>query len=182
VKVLVVGDSVSAALDYLPATERGIGKGYDVRFDLRVCRRLVSKGCPYQGSVPSSALDVVRAGGRGLGDVLVVDVGYNDDPALYGGQMAKVIRTAAGLGVKQIVWVTLRGTQPLYRRIDVEIHSEAARFPLVQVADWNAWSAGKPWFRDDGLHLTAAGADGLALLLRVYIVSAASAVRAGATS
>ena len=76
--MLVVGDSVSAALDYAPAIERGIGKGYDVRYDLRVCRRLASAGCPYRGAVPSSALDAVRAAGRG-NDVLVVGVGHNEN-------------------------------------------------------------------------------------------------------
>jgi hypothetical protein len=175
--VLVVGDSVSAALDYAPAIERGIGKGYDVRYDLRVCRRLASAGCPYRGAVPSSALDAVRAAGRG-NDVLVVDVGHNENPALYGAQMTQLIRAAKGVGVKQIVWVTLRDTQPLFERIDAVIARQAARFPIVEVADWNAWSKGKPWFRSDGLHLTSAGTDGLALLLRVYIVSAAGAARA----
>jgi hypothetical protein len=128
--------------------------------------------------VPGSALDAVRASGRG-NDVLVVDVGYNDDPAVYGAQMAQLIRAAKAVGVKQIVWVTLRGTQSQLERIDAVISSQAARFPIVRVADWNAWSKGKPWFRDDGLHLTSAGADGLALLLRAYIVSA---VRVAATS
>jgi hypothetical protein len=59
------------------------------------------------------------------------------------------------------------------------IRAEAERFPHVRVADWNAWSAGKPWFRSDGLHLTSAGADGLALMLRSYIVTA---VRAAAST
>jgi hypothetical protein len=174
--VLVVGDSVSAALSYQPAIEKGIGKGYDVRFDLAVCRRLAGPGCPYNGSVPPSALAVVRAAGRGLGDVLVVDVGYNDDPAVYGKEMAELIRAARAQGVRQIVWVNLRETQTPFRRINAVIRSEAKRFPLVQVADWNAWSAGKPWFRSDGLHLTDSGAQGLALMLRVYVVGAAQTV------
>jgi len=150
-----------------------MAKGYDVRFDLQVCRRLTTAGCPFAGRIPASALAVVQAGSHP--DVLVVDVGYNDDPAVYGGNMAQLVRVAQGLGVKQIVWVNLRETQTGYRQINSEIRAEARRFPNVQVADWNAWSTGKPWFRSDGLHLTDAGADGLALMLRVYIVSAAQA-------
>ena len=170
--MLVVGDSVSAALSYEPALELGIAKGFDVEFDLQVCRRLAAAGCPYNGSVPSSALAALQARGAGS-DVLVVDVGYNDDPTVYGGEMARIVRAAKALGVRQIVWVNLRETRGLYRRINAAIRTEARLFPLVQVADWNAWSAGKPWFRSDGLHLTDAGAEGLALMLRVYIVSAA---------
>jgi hypothetical protein len=173
VTVLVVGDSVPAALGYQPALERRIAKGYDVQFDLQVCRRLASAGCPSGGRIPASALSVVQAGSHP--DVLVVDVGYNDDPAVYGRQMATLVKVAHGLGVKQIVWVSLRETQVGYRQINGEIRAEARRLPNVQVADWNAWSSGKPWFRSDGLHLTDAGADGLALMLRVYIVSAAQA-------
>jgi hypothetical protein len=92
--------------------------------------------------------------------------------------MAELIRTAQALGVKQIVWVDLRETRPLFKRTNAVIRAEAQRFPLVRVADWNAWSAGKPWFRSDGLHLTGAGADGLALMLRTYIVTAARAAAA----
>jgi hypothetical protein len=175
--VLVVGDSVSAALGYQPTLETGIAKGFDVKFDLQVCRRLATAGCPYSGRIPSSALDVVQGAARGS-DVLVVDVGYNDDPAAYGREMARVIRAAKEDGVKEIVWVNLRETQSLFTRINAVIGTEAQRFPLVQVADWNSWSAGKPWFRSDGLHLTDSGAQGLALMLRVYIVSAAQSAAA----
>jgi hypothetical protein len=87
--------------------------------------------------------------------------------------MERVIRTARSLGVKEIVWVNLRETRDLYRRTNAAIRTEARRFPGVQVADWNAWSAGKLWFRSDGLHLTDPGVQGLAVMLRVYILSAA---------
>jgi lysophospholipase L1-like esterase len=171
---------VSAALGYEPSLETGIAKGFDVRFDLQVCRRLASAGCPYGGRAPSSALDVVESAPRG-NDVLVVDVGYNDDPAVYGSEMARVIRTARSVGVKEIVWVNLRETQEHFTRINAVIRAQARRFPVVQVADWNAWSAGKPWFRSDGLHLTDSGAQGLADMLRAYIASAARSA-AAATS
>ena len=176
-RVLVVGDSVSAALGYEPMLETGIAKGFEVRFDLQVCRRLATAGCPFGGHPPSSALDVVQSSAGGS-EVLVVDVGYNDDPAVYGREMGQVIRAAKAAGVKEIVWVNLRETQTLFKRINVVIGTEARRFPLVQVADWNSWSAGKPWFRSDGLHLTDSGAQGLALMLRVYVVSAAKSAAA----
>jgi hypothetical protein len=100
VRVLVVGDSVSASLAYQPSTELAVAKGFNVTFDLRVCRRLASAGCPYKGRTPSSALEVVESSASGS-DVLVVDVGYNDDPTLYGSQMAEVIRAAQALGVSR---------------------------------------------------------------------------------
>jgi hypothetical protein len=172
--VTFVGDSVADALAYMPAAERSFSRGFDVHFDLRVCRRLATPGCPYQGATPSSALGVVDSSGSHLGPVLVVDVGYNDDPADYRHGMDDLVETAGALGVKRIVWVTLRESQSIYRQTNAVIRSEAKRFPSVEVADWNAWSAGKPWFRSDGLHLTAEGAIALAAWLRPYLVEAAA--------
>jgi hypothetical protein len=180
VRVTFVGDSVADALAYMPTAERAFGRGYDVAFDLRVCRRLATAGCPYRGTVPSSALDEVYASGEQTGQVLVVDVGYNDDPALYRKGMDDLVQTAGALGVKRIVWVTLRETQSIFRQTNAVIRSEAKRYPQVEVADWNACSAGKPWFRSDGLHLTPAGATALAAWLRPYVVRAAAEARATA--
>ena len=44
----------------------------------------------------------------------------------------------------------------------------------IAVADWNAFSRGKPWFREDGLHLTPSGAMGLARLLRPLVLAGTS--------
>jgi hypothetical protein len=176
VRVTLVGDSVADALAYMPAAEHEFGRGFDVHFDLRVCRRLAVRGCPYRGTTPSSALDVVSSSGVHLGPVLVVDVGYNDDPAQYRRGMDDLVETAGALGVKRIVWVTLRESQPIYRQTNAVIRSEAKRFPQIDVADWNASSAGKPWFRSDGLHLTAAGATALAAWLRPYLLRAAALI------
>jgi hypothetical protein len=70
--------------------------------------------------------------------------------------------------------VTLKETSPIYRATNAEIRAAAARWPQLVLADWNAWSAGKPWFGRDGLHLNAAGASALAAFLRPYVFRAAS--------
>ncbi len=171
VRITFLGDSVAASLSYLPATSRALGRGLDLKLDLRVCRRLASAGCPYGGSAPPSALEAVYSGGAQLGPVLVVDVGYNDDPALYRRGMDDLIQTASALGVKHIVWVTLRESRSVYRETNAVIRAEAKRYPQIEVADWNAASAGKPWFRD-GPHLTSAGAEAFAAWLRPYLVGA----------
>src|SRR4051794_14383121 len=78
VRVTFLGDSVADALSYMPTAEQTLGRGLDLHFDLRVCRRLASAGCPYAGATPASALAAVLSTGPRLGAVLVVDVGYND--------------------------------------------------------------------------------------------------------
>ena len=72
----------------------------------------------------------------------------------------------------------MRASWQTFRATNAVIVSEAKKFPQVTVADWNAWSAGKPWFRSDGLHLTDAGATALARFLRPYLAQAATEIRA----
>ena len=172
-RVTFVGDSVPASLEYVPAARRALARGLDVRLDLRVCRRLVLPSCSFQGSAPSTALQAVESYGRGLGKVLVVDVGYNEGPAGYGAGINRVMRAALAQGASGVVWVTLRETLDLYRSTNVAIRRAAKRWSQLQVADWNAFSAGKPWFGSDGLHLTPTGAGALARFLRPFVFRAA---------
>ena len=54
------------------------------------------------------------------------------------------------------------------------IWSAQKQWPQLLVADWNAYSRGKPWFSSDGLHLGVTGADALAAFLRPYVFRAAA--------
>ncbi len=172
-KVTFVGDSVPASIDFVPAARKAIEKGLDVNLDLKVCRRLVAPSCAYQGVTPSTALSAVKSYGTGIGDVLIVDVGYNDYSGTYRDDMQAIIKQANQDGVRGIVWVTMRQARSSYDWTNHVIHSEAKRYPNVVVADWNAISAGKPWFGPDGLHLTDSGATNLAYFLRPFIYKAA---------
>jgi len=176
-RVTFIGDSVSAALTEVPGAARYLGSGLDLRLDLRVCRRLVLPSCPYQGVTPSTGLEAIQADGTSLGHTVVVDVGYNEDGYRYASDMDQVLRALRAEGVRTVVWVNLRETRSDYYRINAAIESEAARWPRVRVADWNSASQGEPWFGSDGLHLNAAGAYGLARLLRPQIVMAVRAAK-----
>ena len=173
VPVTFVGDSVAASISYTPAAQAVLARGLKTRLDLRVCRRLATTGCPYQGSTPPNALQVVQSLGRSLGTVLVVYVGYNESSAGYGKGIDQVMRAALRQGARGVVWVTLREERDIYRQTNVVIRTAEKRWPQLQVADWTAYSAGRPWFSSDGLHMGAAGAQGLAEFLRPYIFRAA---------
>ena len=171
--VTFVGDSISASLDYVPSARRVLTRSFDTSFDLAVCRRLVTEGCAFQGRVPTTALEAVRARGRTLGDVLVVHVGYNEGSTEYRQGMRRIIRTAHAQGASGVVWVTLRAANPVYRPTNAAIRREARRWRGVEIADWEALSRGKPWFREDGLHLNVAGANALARLVRQHVARVA---------
>jgi hypothetical protein len=168
----MIGDSVSAALDYVPAARAYLARGLDFRFVLDVCRRLVAPSCTYQGVTPATGLQVVLATGRSLGSVVIMDVGYNDYGSTYRGELDRVMRALAASNVRTVIWVTLRETRSTYRSINVVIRNARKRWRPLVVADWNAWSRGQPWFGDsEGLHLTGSGAMGLARLLRPLVLA-----------
>ena len=177
IRVTFVGDSVSASIAYVPAAQTELRNGLSVRLDLKVCRRLVQPSCTFQGSAPPSALQAVQSYGRSLGRVLIVKVGYNEGSQGYGAGIDRVMRAALADGATGVVWVTLREQSQysgIYRTTNLEIKRAARSWPQLVVADWNAYSAGKPWFRSDGLHLTAVGAEELAAFLRPYVFRAAA--------
>jgi len=169
-RVTVIGDSITASFDYVPAARRYLGRGLDLHSDAVVCRRLVATSCVFQGATPATALQVIGTQRRGLGSVVVINVGYNDWTAVY--DVDRVMRALKSSGVQTAVWVTLRETTSNYAQVNVRIRNAARRWRnSVVVADWNAYSRGKPWFREDGLHLTLSGAMGLARLLRPLVVA-----------
>ncbi len=170
----VIGDSVAASMQHVPSAQTTLRKGLEVRLDLEVCRRLVQPSCAFRGSKPSTALQAVESSGRSLGRVLVVDVGYNEGAPGYGAGVDRVMRAALAQGVHGVVWVTLRDQKGIYRQTNVAIRRAATRWRQMFVADWNLYSAGKPWFRGDGLHMGTAGAAAFAAFLRPHIFRAAS--------
>ena len=172
IAVTFVGDSVAASIDYTPTAKAQLRRGLDVRLDFAVCRRLVQQSCTSNGKTPSSALQAVQSYGRSLGDVLVVGVGYNESPHGYADGIDRVVRAARKQGAKAVVWVTLREARKLYSRTNLAIRQAATRWPELRVADWDAYSSGRAWFRRDGLHLTGTGAEALAMFLRQRVLEA----------
>lgn len=168
-RVTVIGDSVAASFDYVAAARRSLGRGLDLRSDTAVCRRLVAASCEFQGARPATALDVVRARGGSLGSVVVVNVGYNDWAAVY--DVDRLMRALKSAGVRTVVWVTLRETTSNYARNNMRVRRALRKWKSLVLADWNAYSRGKPWFRSDGLHLTVSGAMGLARLVRPLVLA-----------
>jgi hypothetical protein len=177
IRATFVGDSISASISYVPAAQKQLERGLSVRLDAKVCRRLVAPSCTFQGTTPTTALQAVRSYGQSLGRALIVAVGYNEDGRGYAGGIDRVMRAALANGANGVVWVTLEEAgayAPYYRRTNLEIKRAAKRWPQLLVADWNAHSAGKPWFGRDGLHLSARGATELAKYLRPYVFRAAN--------
>ena len=171
-RVTLFGDSVAAALSYQDTARKTLGKGLDLQIDAKVCRRLAETGCPYKGDRPDSVLSLVTQPAKSLGSVVVIDVGYNDVPSDYGADIDRVMQALVRQNVTTVIWVTMQERRALYRTTNAAIRAAAKRWPQIRVADWDDASAAKPkWFVDDGLHLSSAGAIGLAQFLRPLVLA-----------
>ncbi len=169
-RVTVIGDSVQASFGYVPKAVRRLGKGFDLKLDAVVCRRLITSSCRYNGVTPRTALQVIQTKGDALGRVVVLNVGYNESSGTYDvNRVMKALRTA---GVDHVVWVNLRAQRSVYSAINARIAQAAGRWKRLALADWNGISAGKPWFGGDGLHLNSAGAFALSGLIRQKVLAA----------
>ena len=173
VQATFVGDSVLASIAHVPTAQAELKRGLSVRLDLEVCRRLVQPSCLFRGASPTTALQAVQSYGRSLGEVLIVNVGYNDSADGYAQGIDRVMRAAGSQGVESVVWVTLHETGTGYRRTNVAIERAAKRWPQLVVADWNIHSRDELWFRRDGVHLNDAGANALASFLRGRVLEVA---------
>ncbi len=172
-RVTIFGDSAAEVLDYVPEAKQYLAQGLDVNWQLKVCRRLVELSCPYMGVRPPTVLDVLHATPAAqIGSIVVIDVGYNDYVDQYQNDMETIMKTLVAKGVEHVIWTTMHEVRQDYRSINATIRSEAATWPQIVVADWNAYSQGQQWFNSDGIHLNSAGAWGIAHLVRPLVLAA----------
>ena len=167
--VTIFSDSVGAALNWDSTAKRIVEHGDHVLFELRPCGRLVQVGCITPP--PPSVLGTVRALGRKIGPTVVVFVGYNDSPLLYRNGLPHVLRAMRNRGVKHVLWLTLRAVNKQYADINKAIYAARQRWrPLMTVLDWNHYSSThRSWYASDGIHLSGAGAVGLATYLHRWL-------------
>jgi ABC-type amino acid transport substrate-binding protein len=170
--VTLIGDSVSAALNYSSPARTLLSRGLRFRFEGRPCRRLAAPSCG--NPPPPTALETIASEGQELGQVVVMDIGYNDSAPTYAVELDTAMERMLRAGVRHVIWVTLEERFESYRLINQAIRAAQRRWPQIAVADWNAYSAGRPWFASDGLHLNAEGAFNLARLLRPFLAPVAA--------
>ena len=93
------------------------------------------------------------------------------------------MRALVARDVKRVLWLTLTEERSSWARMNDDLRAAAKAWPQLEVLDWKQ-AADPSWFRDGDIHLTYAGAVGLAgyvhaaLLERGIAVSAAAAPRA----
>jgi hypothetical protein len=159
---LLVGDSVMAGMS---AGARSALPNHV--FDAKVCRRLMSTSCTYQGVRPATALSVIGSWAGITNRAIVVAAGYNDSS--IASAVDAVVAEARRQGVPHVVWLTYRiagNNAGTYRAHNSVLWQKAAVYPELRIADWASFSAGHSgWVASDGLHLTSSGAQAMASLI-----------------
>jgi len=127
-------------------------------------------------------LPTLEADRPGMGDVVVLDLGYNDasEPTAW---RDRLDRAAAILdGVPKVIWLDQREFADGRAQMNDELRAVAQLHPNIEVVDWNAVVGANPDFvYNDGIHLTPPGRQAMADLVRSRI-DAFVAARIAATS
>ena len=176
-RVTVISDSILTSVTWHDDNTAILEQGFDMDLHVAICRRLAEPGCIYDGAAPPSLFDVL-GGLQDVAPTVVVEVGYNDDPARFQGDVEETIARLLARGVTRIVWPTLAVWQtqslshPDFAVKNEILVQELARQPALTLVDWDAYSSGHwPWFQTDNLHLTPEGGTNIATFLHQALVS-----------
>jgi Putative Ig domain len=169
--VTLIGDSVADALAGDQTAEAIVSQGIDLDLELAPCRRVDQESCPYLGVRPPNVVQLAQSMGSKLGPDVIVAVGYNDFADQYAQNIENALAAFKAAGVQRVFWLTLREAHHPYIDMNDEIVAAAQDHPELTVIDWNMYSRSHPdWFQSDGLHLLAAGAEGMATLIHNTLV------------
>jgi hypothetical protein len=180
--VSLIGDSTMAGMAWNSTTGNDprdiVGNAYRLTFDAESCRRLVVGSCRGRfGYTPMSVLPLMKTtlAGR-LGEAMVVMAGYDDSSITNAVDL--VMAEAEAQGVTRVFWLTYRtntayvlpgglAARNLYGSHNNELAAAAQRHPSLRILDWNGYTTNQPsWFAGDGIHLSLAGAVGLATFIK----------------
>lgn len=131
------------------------------------------------GSVQPDGLGVAAQVPVGT-DLVVVQLGYNDDPSSLADRIDAVMSTLDERGVRTVAWVGLSERRldagaPRYAAANLALREARGRWPQLVVLDWDSASSGSEadrWY-SDGVHLTTTGQARFATWLRDEILALA---------
>jgi lysophospholipase L1-like esterase len=104
---------------------------------------------------PPSGLSTIKAQRGRLGDLVVIALGYNDQPRRRA--IDRVMQALRDQGVRRVAWINLSERRSGYRDTNRALTAASLRWPELRVLDWRGYSAGRGSWFVDGVHLTAKG-------------------------
>lgn len=175
--ILFVGDSVGRSIK--DEFEALVTPAYpDMTFHACSARGMVGGTCMFPPEDPDFDLDgvgVVNASPAPA--IAVIELGYNDDPATFPGELDQMVAALTTKGVRRIIFINM-SERPVrdYAASNVAIAAAAVGNPLISVFDWNAASGDASqsrWFDNSNLpkwvHLSRTGQAEFALFIRTRL-------------
>ncbi|MFK8023697.1 MAG: SpoIID/LytB domain-containing protein [Ilumatobacter sp.] len=108
-------------------------------------------------------------------DLVVVQLGYNDNPSSFASDIDAMMQALAARDVGQVMWVNLgeRRSGVDYARSNRALAAASGQWNNLSVLDWQAasdHSEAPRWYRSDGVHLTTTGEAEFSLFMRDQIL------------
>ena len=173
--ILFVGDSVGESI----ATEFAaiVTPAFPV-MNYQSCagRGMAGASCLFTVAAPQ-----IKSDGVGVVNSLdapaiaIVELGYNDDPATFDGEVQQMLAALISKGVQRVIFVNMstRSTTRNYAKSNAVLDAAAAKNPGITIFDWNTASSAANqwrWFDNKSLccyvHLSTTGQAEFALFLR----------------
>ena len=113
------------------------------------------------------AIALFQNAGPALGDVVVLDLGYNDasDPAVFRSRIDGAMTALAH--VREVIWLNQHDWGPGRAGMNAELAAAQTRYSNLTVVDWNAEVTAHPdYVYADAIHLTPAGQTAMAAVVR----------------
>jgi SpoIID/LytB domain protein len=173
--ILFVGDSVGESI----TTEFAaiVTPAYPV-MNYQSCagRGMAGAGCLFTVATPQVNTDGVGVfNAFDAPAIAIVELGYNDDPATFEGEVQQMLAALISKGVQRVIFVNMstRSTTRNYAKSNAVLDAVAAKNPGISIFDWNTASSAANqwrWFDNKSLccyvHLSTTGQTEFALFLR----------------
>jgi SpoIID/LytB domain protein len=173
--ILFIGDSVAESI----ASEFAaiVTPAYPtMNFQACAGRGMAGAGCLFPVTAPQ-----INSDGVGVVNTLdapaiaIVELGYNDDPATFEGEVQQILAALISKAVQRVIFVNMstRSTKRNYAKSNEVFAAAAAKNPGISIFDWNTASSAANqwrWFDNKSLccfvHLSTTGQAEFALFLR----------------
>lgn len=176
--ILFIGDSVGESI--ATEFETVVTPAYPaMTYQSCAGRGMAGSDCLFTVAAPQLDLDGVGvANALPAPAVAIVQLGYNDDPAVFAAELQQMISTLTSKAVQRIIFVNMstRATSRNYAASNAALQAAAAANPAISVFDWNAATTPQPqwrWFDNTSLccwvHLSTSGQAEFALFLRAQL-------------
>lgn len=164
-----IGDSVGNGAT---ASNGAFVQATDGTFTTQIIDAVDSRCTTRESCSGSTGVAAANALPTGL-DLVVVELGYNDNPATFSDDIDAMMSALTARGVGQVAWVNMAdirtsGGSLVYTEANAALAAATGRWGNLRVLDWDAGSSSSErsrWFSSDGVHHTTTGNAEFALWL-----------------